>query len=466
LSAELGWLDSERWPATMSAAAELRLAYAADPVWRSAHPQALATPQTARALLHWLARPASGVAPALRAWCAARAADATPEAMATPGANVLGHFCYASGLRVSVEAMAQAMEAVGTPVARRNIRTDRNDEPKHWAFDGLETHDVSVIHTQPEPFFDRVYAMADLAPRIPATYRVAYWYWEMETAPAHWAAHAAQVDEIWAATGFVARALRQTVAVPVHALFPGVQIGAFTRRKRAAFGLAGGEGRFAFLFSFHMASIMERKNPLGLIRAFREAFQPHEPVDLILKTTSLGRHGLQLDELHAATNGANIQILDRVMTRDETLSLIEACDAYVSLHRSEGLGLTMAEAMLLAKPVIATGYSGNLDFMNQGNSLLVDHKLVTVGRSLPPYDAASHWAEPSAAHAARLMRLVYDNRAWAIELGAKAQLEARTSLSLEAAGARFAARLAAIKAAAAGPDSAATRRAAAGRVGR
>jgi len=99
----------------------------------------------------------------------------------------------------------------------------------------------------------------------------------------------------------------------------------------------------------------------------------------------------------------------------------------LSLHRSEGLGLTMAEAMLLGRPVIATRYSGNLDFMDDGNSLLVDCEFVTLDRDIPPYEAGMRWAEPDIAHAARLMRRLFDDpdAARALGLRAKADLEAR-----------------------------------------
>jgi glycosyltransferase involved in cell wall biosynthesis len=211
--------------------------------------------------------------------------------------------------------------------------------------------------------------------------------------------------EIWVATSFVANVVRSVAPVPVRTLFPGVAIGSFEPRSRRAFGLPGREdGRFAFLFSFHMGSVMERKSSHGLIRAFQQAFSPEEPVDLVLKTTSFGRFDAQIVELRAAAKDANITVFDRVLTPDEILSLMDACDAYVSLHRREGLGLTMAEAMLLGKPVIATRYSGNLDFMDDQNSLLVDYKLVHTGPSVPPYDSTALWAEPSVEHAAQLMR--------------------------------------------------------------
>ncbi len=444
------WLDPASWPTGLSPADELRIGYAAEPGWRAAHPAALDDEAGAARLLRWLAGPEAGQAEAglaepARAWCAARLDDGTAAALAGLGINVVAHFCYPSGLRVSAEAMCGAMEQAGVAVSRRDVRTDRRDDPHHASFGGLEQHDVTLIHTQAEPFFDTAFARADLGERTPRTYRVAYWYWELESVPAYWAEKARQVDEVWAATAFVADALRGTLDRPVHTLFPGVQVGRFTPRRRGAFGLTGAEqGRFTFLFSFHMGSVMERKNPFALIRAFRQAFRADEPVDLILKTTSFG-HGAQVRSLCEAAEGANIQVLERVTSPDETLSLIDCCDAYVSLHRSEGLGLTMAEAMLLGKPVVATRYSGNLDFMDDANSLLVDYKLVTLGKPVPPYDAEARWAEPSVDHAARLMRQLYDNQGYAAELGATARLDAEKRLSLDVAGQRFAERLEAIR---------------------
>jgi len=147
----------------------------------------------------------------------------------------------------------------------------------------------------------------------------------------------------------------------------------------------------------------------------------------------------------AAEAGGRVIVIDRVFSTDETISLMDACDAYISLHRSEGLGLTMAEAMLLAKPVIATGYSGNLDFMNPTNSLLVDYQLVEIDEGIPPYGRGLVWAQPSEPHAARLMRQVWENPEFARELGARARDDVGANLSMAAAGQRMAARLAAIR---------------------
>src|SRR5260221_14585925 len=112
----------------------------------------------------------------------------------------------------------------------------------------------------------------------------------------------------------------------------------------------------------------------------------------------------------------------------------------------KGLGLPMAEAMLLGTPVIATRYSGNVDFMDDSNSLLVDCRLVKLGKTIPPYDADGHWAEPSVEHAVRLLRQVYENQEWAAELGAKARTDLNKRASTQSAGLRMAKRLAEISA--------------------
>ncbi len=444
---DAGWLLPKAWRSGLSRVEQIKLAYAARDDWRHAHPDAWDNQDSASGLLSWLARGGSNLDTEARAWCEECLTDATRDALAAPGVNIVGHFCYPSGLRASAEAIANAVEENGGLVSRRDVRTDPGDDPHHSEIGGLEPFDITIIHTQPEPFFDSAFARSDLLERKPRTYRIAYWYWELDAVPESWAQTAQAVDEIWAATNFVADALRQVSPVPVYTLFPGVRIGSYTKRPREYFGLrSSDQDRFVFLFSFHMASVMARKNPKGLIEAFRQAFSSDEPVDLVIKTTSFGRYDSQVAELVEAARGANITIIDRVTTPDETLSLMECCDAYVSLHRSEGLGLTMAEAMLLGKPVIATRYSGNLDFMDDANSLLVDYQLVPLGPGVPPYDPAALWAEPSVDHAAHLMRKLYENREWARALGERARSDAIDRLSLVAAGKRLIARLARIKA--------------------
>ncbi|MGO4608698.1 FkbM family methyltransferase [Variovorax sp. 2RAF20] len=438
------WLAPVNWPVSISAARQLREFYHASDDWRKRHPGALQSAAAAAALITWLQSEEASLDEEARAWCAALDVQKVSEELVSEGVNLIGHFCCPSGVRVSAEALVAGMNDLGIQTSLRDLRTDIKDEPNHFRFQGLEDFDITIIHTQPEPFFENAYARSDLQERSPRTYRIAYWYWEFDSVPESWIDRSANVDEVWTATEFIAKGLRERLSIPVRTLFPGVRLGNYTPRDRSYFGIR--EDTFTFLFNFHMNSVMERKNPLGLIRAFKLAFRVDEPVSLVVKTMFGHHHPAQMDLLREAAVGANVQIIDEVYDADEILSLTDVCDAYVSLHRSEGLGLTMAEAMLMGKPVIATNYSGNTDFMNESNSLLVPFELVKVGRQLPPYDADLVWAEPSAEHAAALMRRLVDEPEWAREVGARAKASAEETLCVEAAAPKVAQRLAEIRA--------------------
>jgi GT2 family glycosyltransferase/glycosyltransferase involved in cell wall biosynthesis len=434
------WIDPACWPLDITPARQIRAAYWAREDWRLLHPCALDDQRHATALVEWLATPASAQPPDVVEWCAALDVQQVSAELVAPGLNVIGHFAYPSGLRVSIEALVEGAQGAGVQTSLRDLKTDRKDDPLHADFQGFEDFETTLIHVQPEPFFDKVYSRSDLFERLPRTYRIGYWYWEFDVIPDSWLSHIDEVDEIWVATEFVARGLRAKVSKPVHTIFPGVKLGSFDRRTRAHFGLE--TAPYTFLFTFHMMSVMERKNPLGLIRAFASAFKPEESVQLVLKTSFAERHPEQFKALKdAAASAGNVKIINEVYSPGDVLALMDVCDAYVSLHRSEGLGLTMAEAMLMGKPVIATDFSGNVDFMNESNSLPVRHEIVKLGKAIPPYEANFEWAQPSESHAAELMRRVYDDQAWAAELGEKGRASAEAALSLEVAGAKVAQRL-------------------------
>jgi glycosyltransferase involved in cell wall biosynthesis len=139
-----------------------------------------------------------------------------------------------------------------------------------------------------------------------------------------------------------------------------------------------------------------------------------------------------------------VHVTDRVLSRARVNGLIDACDGVISLHHSEGFGLVPAEAMYLGKPVVATGWSGNVDFMDVGNSCLVGYELVTLARDYGPYRAGQQWAEPDIDHAASLLRRLLDDADFRATIGKRARQTIRSRFSPAAAGKRYAARLAAI----------------------
>jgi glycosyltransferase involved in cell wall biosynthesis len=193
--------------------------------------------------------------------------------------------------------------------------------------------------------------------------------------------------------------------------------------------------RCTFLYVFDANSSLERKNPSAAIEAFRRAFGPGDRVELLLKASHGGRleHRRQLARLEsqAAATGLKVRFETRHLSRRDLMRLVSASGAYLSLHRAEGFGYTCAEAMAYGVPVIATGYSGNLDFMDRDTAYLVDYREVEVEVPDGPFQRGSVWAEPDTLHAASLMRQVYENREAARELGARGSAYVREKLAIE-----------------------------------
>ncbi|MFK5600322.1 glycosyltransferase [Methylobacterium sp. HMF5984] len=435
----------QEYPSTMSDAAQVRVAYAARPEWQKCFPMAMTDESSARALLDHLATHASGLSFLPRGWVEARRKGTLAKDIVAHGINILGHFAYPSGLRISTESLVEGLRENGIAASLRNVPVSTaTDDPTGHHFQGLEFYDTTLIHVQPEPLFDEVYKLAGLLPRHEKTYRIGYWYWEFGEVPESWNRASLQCDEIWTATKFIADGLRRHYRQPIYVLTPGIEMPVFDRMPRNRFQIPDDE--FVFVFVFHMTSIMDRKNPLGLIEAFKQAFNSTDKARLVIKTSFGAGYPKSMDALKTAAEESKIDIIDAVFTRDETLSLIDCGDAYVSLHRSEGLGLTMAEAMLLGKPVIATRYSGNCEFMDDNNSLLVDYEEVQLDRDIDPYKAGLRWAEPSIEHAAVLMRKLYEQPEIARAVGARAKDDLERRLSYSTTGRAVAERLGEINA--------------------
>lgn len=359
--------------------------------------------------------------------------------LAPRGVNILSHFCNPSGIQQAALWTKAALERAGfgtscrdVPVPRYVVPPDRED----WL--GLEVYPVTILTHAAEPYFESGYERAGLLPRE-NVYRIAYWAWELENVPDEWVNAAERVDEIWAPTRFVAEAMRARMSKPVHHLLPGVEIGPLEAVSRASIGVP--EDHFVFLFMFDFHSQVHRKNPVALFRAFQKAFRKADRATLLIKATGGDIHSADLAKLRETIRGPNVILLDRMMTRAQAYGLIAMSDCFVSLHRSEGFGLGLAEGMLLAKPVIGTAYSGNMDFMNADNSLLVDYEMVQITEDRPIYTRGNRWAEPSIEHAATLMREVFENPAKARARAERAQPEIQRLLSLEAAGERMRRRL-------------------------
>jgi glycosyltransferase involved in cell wall biosynthesis/SAM-dependent methyltransferase len=275
-------------------------------------------------------------------------------------------------------------------------------------------------------------------------YSIGLWFWEVTAAPVGaWDPAFALLDEVWAPTRHVAEAVRSVSPIRVEQITLPIEMGPPAPVPRSALGLPEGH---MFLFSFDYLSVFARKNPLAVVEAYRRAFPEPDEAVLVIKSINHEHDPDGHARLREAALGrSDIVLIDRYLDPALKDGLMAACDSYVSLHRSEGFGLTMAEAMYLGKPVIATGYSGNLDFMTDDNSYLVDFDLVGIGAGAAPYPPDGSWAQPRVEHAALLMREVYDDPEAARARGDEAARSVRETHSARVAGERMLERLEAVR---------------------
>jgi glycosyltransferase involved in cell wall biosynthesis len=351
----------------------------------------------------------------------------------TPGVNVYGYVYAESGTGQIVRSVVAALAAEGIPYAvvpftQTISRQEREFRDLGTAVPSFDTN-LICINADPLPLFFE--SMRGQLP--PRARNVGLWAWEVEDLPPVMAQSERFLDEVWGISSFTAAALARCLTKPVRAFPLPVVVPEIRTRTRAELGMPEG---FLFLFCFDYESVFRRKNPLAVVAAFRQAFGDRPEVVLYIKTTNAGRHTAEEEELRAAAAGrSNIVIRDAYISTDDYFSMLDACDCYVSLHRSEGFGLTVAEAMALGKPVISTAYSSTLEFTNESNSFLVPGVLTAVGENAAPYPPHSRWAEPDVALAANQMARVYADRVAAAAMGARARTDIEAIHSPRARGA-------------------------------
>jgi glycosyltransferase involved in cell wall biosynthesis len=360
-----------------------------------------------------------------------------------PRANLIGYFEGEFGVAEAARQLARAAETAGVEMARIRVdagrKSSQRDRSMSDSFTSEPQHPVNIICVNAD---QTELVAAGLGGRVLENrYNIGFWFWELARFPDAWNGAIDLVDEVWVATDFVREAIAAKTNKPVRTI--GVAVDATPSRAytKAEFNLA--PDRFTFLFSFDFASYPARKNPSAVIEAFRLAFPSGtEPVNLFLKSINGHRNPVEMAKLsEVAAEDSRIRLQDGFLTRDEVFGLESVADCYVSLHRSEGFGLGLAESMSLGKPVIGTAYSGNLDFMNASNSCLVGYRLVDVKSNEYPHHDGQVWADPDIQQAAYFMARLLEDAAFRSHLGQVARRDMARVASTMAVGVRAAAEL-------------------------
>ena len=335
-----------------------------------------------------------------------------------PGVNLVGYLDGEFGVAAAGRMVARMVRASGMPMATTVLRPPEHEHREcfpttitgaPFRLSVLAMNADGLVGFADTPEFDRHRDHP----------RVGVWYWEIGALP-EWMRPAYDlVDEIWCASDHVRSALAGVSERPIrkHPLAITVP-SALPKLTRLELGLPLDAFLFGFVFDYR--SVLARKNPLGLIDAYRRAFSPDDGAALILKainSTSAPEHAAAVSE--AVGDRPDIHVVDRHLDRVEMRALFHLLHCYVSLHRSEGLGLTIATAMAAGTPAIATGWSGNMEFMTPEDAMLVPYSLVEVGPDAAPYSADAWWADPDLDAAADAMRRLFDDPELARTIGCR-----------------------------------------------
>jgi len=361
------------------------------------------------------------------------------------GMNVVGFLTADLGIGESARCMVRAADAAALPVAlvnlKLNCRNRLGDTTYAGRLEDANPYGANVFHIDPPVARDIDHHHG--AHFRDGKYNIGYFAWELPDFPDSWMSSLDYFDEIWCPSNFVRESLALKSILPVltmpHAIAFERPTGA-PASLRARFGLPA--GRFLFLCLFDLNSYTARKNPGAVIEAFRRSGLAAGDATLVIKVQNADLNGADFEALRDAVRDLpGTVIVSATLSRADVYALEAACDCFVSLHRSEGFGLAVAESMYLGKPVISTDWSATAEYVSHANGYPVRYTLATLAENHGPYSKGSTWAEADVGHAAELMRRVASNPAEGAQLGAAARRTVEERFAPAVIGARYRRRL-------------------------
>ncbi|MDP3073362.1 MAG: glycosyltransferase family 4 protein [Opitutaceae bacterium] len=361
------------------------------------------------------------------------------------GINIAGFLTADLGVGESARCMVRAADAAGIPTAlvplKLHCKNRLGDQTYAARLGDANPHGVNIVHLDPPAARDLDHHHG--AGFRAGKYNIAYFAWELPEFPDAWLPSFDYFDEIWCPSDFTSAAVAVKSPVPVLTMPHAIGFAAPAAplaELRARFGLPA--EKFLFLTLFDLNSYAARKNPRAVIEAFRRAGLAGRGAALVVKVQNVAGNEADFAELRANVRDLpGTVILTETLARADIYALEAACDCFVSLHRSEGFGLAVAECMALGKPVISTDWSATAEFVSHTNGCPVRAPLVTLDRNHGPYAKGSTWADPDPAHAAEWMQKLFADRALAAQLGAAGQATIAARFAPAVIGARYRRRL-------------------------
>ncbi len=364
--------------------------------------------------------------------------------------TVVGPLSHGSGLGAAARACGEAFKAAGVPVDVLNhvAGWGRTDEDEGSGVVQRVRGDINIIHFNPDVILENLSRCG--LDQFEGCYNIGFAFWETSQASFAHRLGLDMLDEVWVSSEYCRAVFQQATRKPVVVVrTPIPKFEDLSWANRSCFGIP--DDPFTFIFTFDGASRVTRKNPVAVVDAFQQAYPSDNGVQLVIKTQNTNQLSTADERAYAdirtrAKQDRRIMIIDESFSSNEVHGLISVCDCYVSLHRSEGFGFGMAEAMKLGVPVIATGYSGNEDFTTEANAYPVRYRLVPVPKQDFVFDeAGQEWADAEISHAAERMLEVRSDP----QRGAKIQRARETMHELYdevAVGEAYRARIEAIRA--------------------
>jgi len=361
------------------------------------------------------------------------------------GLNIAGFLTADLGVGESARCMVRAADAAGLATAlvplQLHCKNRLGDQTYAARLQEENPHDVNVVHVDPPASRDLDHHHGEKFRA--GKYNIGYFAWELPEFPDSWVSAFDYYDEIWCPSDFTAAAIAMKSPLPVLTMPHAISFAPpreTPAQLRARFGLPA--EKFLFLTLFDLNSYSARKNPRAAIEAFRAADLAPRGAALVVKVQNVAGNEADFAALQASVRDLpGTVLLTGTLPRADIYALEAACDCFVSLHRSEGFGLAIAESMFLGKPVISTDWSATAEYVTRDNGCPVRTRLVTLEANHGPYAKGSTWADPDPAHAAEWMKTLFADRALAEKLGAAARETIAARFAPVVIGARYRRRL-------------------------